>query len=164
MTGLLILSAALLVWLFFDLKERASVDKTILSPMFYFTVLWFLAFPLHAWLLYQGWVDTQQHVVLTEGALMVAVLVSIVSLLVVYFGMRTGRSFQPEQAFKSKSFSVKPERVSAVLMVLMVLAVFFCRRLFLNRVLLPPSLATIRTNPGWETAPYSCSLSYSFMV
>lgn len=125
MTGLLVLSAALLVWLFFDLKERASVDKTILSPMFYFTGLWFLAFPLHAWLLYQGWVDTQQHVVLTEGALMAAVLVSIVSLLVVYFGMRTGRSLQPEQAFESKSFSAKPERVSAVLMVLIVLAAFF---------------------------------------
>ncbi|WP_152089835.1 hypothetical protein [Azospira sp. I09] len=125
MTKLLILSAGFVVWLFFDLKKRASIDNVILSPMFYFTGLWFLAFPLHAWLLYQGWVDTQQNVVLTEGALTAAVLLSIVSLLVVYFGMRTGRSFQPEQAFKSKSFSVKPERVSAVLMVLMVLAVFF---------------------------------------
>lgn len=125
MTWLLILSAAFLVSIFFDLKERASIDKAILSPMFYFAGLWFLAFPLHAWLLYQGWVDTQQQVLLPEVALTTAVLLSIVSLLVVYFGMRTGRSFQPEQAFKSKSFSAKPERVSLVLIVLMVLAGIF---------------------------------------
>lgn len=125
MTDLLILSAVLLVWLFFDLKERASVDNAILSPMFYFAGLWFLSFPLHAWLLYQGWVDTQQHVVLTESALTAAVLLSLVSLLVVYFGMRTGRSFQPEQAFKSESISTRPGRVCSVLIVLMVLAAFF---------------------------------------
>ena len=125
MTGLLILSAGFFVWLFFDLAQKVSAGNAILSPMLYFAGLWFLAFPLHAWLLNQGWVDTQQHVVLTESALTASVLLSIASLLVVYFGMRTGRSFQPEQELKSKSFSANPNRVSSVLMVLMALAVFF---------------------------------------
>jgi len=125
MTPTLILSAGFLVWIYFDLKNRLSVGDAILSPMLYFAGLWFLAFPLHAWLLYQGWVDTQQHVVLTEGALTAAVLLSLFSLLVVYFGMRTGRSFQLEPSFKSESPGVKPGRVSSVLMVLMVLVVIF---------------------------------------
>ena len=125
MTLLLFFSVCVLAFVFLDLKSRVSIGDVILSPMFYFAGLWFLAFPLHAWLLYQGLVDTQQHVVLSEGTLTAAVLLSIVSLLVVNYGARTARSFLPNQAFGSQSFSAKPERVSAVLMALIVLAIYF---------------------------------------
>jgi hypothetical protein len=125
MTALLILSASFLVWIAFDMSKRFALCDATLSPILYFAGLWFLAFPLHAWLLYHGWVDTQQHVGLTEDALTAAVLLSLFSLLVVYFGVRTGRSFQQKSSFKSASPNINTGRVSSVLIALMVLAAIF---------------------------------------
>ncbi len=128
MTLFLVFSVGFITWILYDLEKKNSLGDTILSPIFYFSCLWFLAFPLHAWLLYQGWVDTQQHVVLTEKALANAVWVSLLSLLVVYAGVRTGRSFQSEPSFEFRQPNLKQGRVSLVIVVLILLAVIFLKQ------------------------------------
>lgn len=86
----LVASLLLVITIFFSLRQRYSLGETMLSPLFYFAVLWWLAFPLHAYLLDAAWVDTQQPVAVSQRDLAAAVWLSVACMLLVWRGAATG--------------------------------------------------------------------------
>jgi hypothetical protein len=122
---LFFISLSVLLIIFNDLKRNSSVCDAVLSPMFYFALLWFLAFPLHAWMLYEGWVDTQQHALLTQRSLKTAVWLSLAILLVVYYGVRSARPSQIEQPTIPNAVGMKLGRILLILSLMIALALYF---------------------------------------
>lgn len=122
----LIVGASFVLWVAIVLARRSSMGAAVLSPIFYFSVLWWLAFPLHAFLLTQGWVDTQQRVVLNQSNIAIAVWFSFAAMLVVYWGSRFQHSREMNPLSKTiEGEPVDLDRLSLVLMLLIMLAVFF---------------------------------------
>lgn len=130
----LVLSILFIGVLFFDLSRRMSFGRAILSPIFYFSCLWFMAFPLHACLLFYGWVDTQQKVVIHQGDMIAAVWLSLASLFVVYCGTRTARVPMATQSFvDNKVDNRRLCIVSAAIAALIVLAIIFLSQIASER-------------------------------
>lgn len=122
-----ILCVIFLVWLFTYLHRNLSVGAAILSPIFYFTCLWFLAFPLHAYFLHQGWVDTQQRVVLSQNNLIGSVWLSLFSILLVCLGALWKRPLHAavQTSTANVDDSAKEGWLAIMIIVLMLLGGYF---------------------------------------
>lgn len=122
----LIVGAGFVLWVAVSLARRTCMGAAVLSPIFYFSVLWWLAFPFHAFLLMQGWVDTQQQVVLNQRSIALAVWFSFAAMLLVYWGSRHNQPFGVDPLSKTVvAAPVDPNRLWFALMLLIMLSVFF---------------------------------------
>ena len=130
---LIIISIFFLAYMFYRMQENTGLSTVIVSPIFYFSVLWFVAFPLHAYLLNSGWVDTQQTVVFTQQNLFVAVIVSMLALYLVWLGARP--KYQNNHLVGVKLTTTLKEvtpRMILVVSVLMGLALLFLKVVFFS--------------------------------
>lgn len=130
---MLICSLFLVSAIFWDLKRRVATGVVLLSPILYFAVLWWLAFPFHAYLLSAGLVDTQQQVVLSQRSLLFSVVTSMLCLLLVWWGARsTPRGVQNVEGLTTKLNNGSPMRVGLVIALLIALAIAFLGQTVLN--------------------------------
>ena len=121
-----LLSLGLVAAVCLRLGRRMSLGGSLLSPIFYFAALSWLAFPLHAFLLYQGWADTQQQVVFSQKDLTAALWLSLACLLVVYWGARLSSSPRLARTSEAREGDgVRLGRLSFAITALIMLAVFF---------------------------------------
>lgn len=135
MTGLTIylgfmLGTLAVMGICFSLKKNNNSNSVAISPVFYFALLWWLAYPFHAYLIYQGWVDTQQQVVVTSEDIIIALWLSFLSMGVVYWGAVVGLRKKPTPASNASNacndYSI--ERVTIVELILILMAFYFLAR------------------------------------
>ncbi|WP_331864933.1 hypothetical protein [Thiomicrospira sp.] len=123
----LILATLAVMGIYISLKKYDNFNSIAISPVFYFALLWWLAFPLHAYLIYQGWVDTQQQVVVTSADIIIALWLSLLSMGVVYWGAVAGLRKNVRHVNNACNAG-SIERVLIVELMLIILAFYFLAR------------------------------------
>lgn len=103
--------------------------QAIFSPLFYFTFIWYLAFPLRGFLLQMKWTVTQSGYVPTADHLLAAVLLSGVLMAVVLAAAQL--RWQPRLAYEPTT-PVGATRPALMFLLLLGLAVWFLSRTVLQ--------------------------------
>ena len=125
---LLLLLSSALVWLIYK-RQTLVIDpaRAFLSPITYFALLWWVAYPLHAFLLQWGLVDTQQKTKVFESDLLLSVLLSGAFMGMILLGAERYQSSRSRPGYQAYC-RIHYLRASIVLLMTIAFALWFLKQ------------------------------------
>jgi hypothetical protein len=123
---LFLISIVLLVGVFFFQRRISnSWGEVFISPLVYFSILWFFAYPFNGILLDWGLIDTQTHMIFSRESLLYTMFLSCLSLLVVVCGVfsYSAQLYRPVSVSSVNTKGIVRPIIVVILLLVMMLAI-----------------------------------------